>query len=429
MQLQDVAVAIQIASPGIRRDIEVWLAAAGFRTTSAWRPEIVLALTDSLDTARKIRNDHPSVAVLFIPQVSSEALAIQALRCGCADYVSPCTRDRALEAVARFVPASRETARLIGKSAAIDQLRIDIQKIARAPSNVLITGETGTGKELVAQLIHSESPRRARQMVAINCAALPDTLLESELFGFERGAFTGAVIARDGKLRQAEGGTVFLDEIGEMSPLAQAKILRAIETRQVERLGGSRSTPVDFRVIAATNRDLRGLIEERRFREDLFFRLNVATIELPPLRARKEDIPALVMELIAEMNPKFNRQITKIESDALDALLDHDWPGNIRELRNVVEAAFIHLPFSTTEELRLPPSFRGSRPSTEEDRLRHALDVTHWNKSEAARHLQWSRMTLYRKLAKYHLMSSSPAAKRSAQSVTSGAPNVTAANS
>jgi transcriptional regulator with PAS, ATPase and Fis domain len=230
---------------------------------------------------------------------------------------------------------------LVGESAPMARIKRYVEQLAGSDSNVLITGETGTGKELLAELIHQRSARHAKPLVRINCAALPESLLESELFGYERGAFTGAYTAYDGKLRLADGGTVFFDEIGDLSPYGQAKILRVIENKETYRLGGKRSIPLDFRVIAATNQDLERLMAENKFRKDLFFRINVARVHLPPLRERREDIPVLVDHYLQAYNARLGRQTEGPSPEAWGCLLRHEWPGNVRELKNVIEAILI----------------------------------------------------------------------------------------
>jgi two-component system response regulator HydG/two-component system response regulator AtoC len=263
-------------------------------------------------------------------------------------------------------------------------------------------------------MIHRNSARRRSAFVCINCAAIPDTLLESELFGYERGAFTGAVCLKEGWLKAANGGTAFFDEIGDMTPYAQAKILRAIETKELQRLGGQKSVPVNVRVVAATNQDLERLMAEGRFRKDLYFRLNVARVHLPPLRDRKEDIPLLLRHYIRESNRRFGRDVEGFTDEAVEVLLRYGWPGNIRELRNLVEAAFLSLPARRVSALDLPEHFvkqlriKEDLPQEERDRLLAALLATNWNMSKAAQKLQWSRMTVYRKVAKYRILQSKP---------------------
>jgi DNA-binding NtrC family response regulator len=377
---------------------------------------------------------HPPVILLMAN--SSEELAIAALRAGVSDYLkAPFSDQELLSSVQRCLARERRPqtvvqkkvrresqalrasrtdlaigGEIIGESLLMQKIKAYLLKVAATESNTLITGETGTGKELVASLIHANSRRRQKPFVCINCAAIPDSLLESELFGYERGAFTGAHALKEGKLKLADGGTVFFDEIGDMSLYAQAKVLRAIESRAVERLGGTRSLPLDVRVIAATHRNLEELITEGKFRADLYFRLNVARIQLPPLRERKEDLSALCACLISDMNRRFGLAVAGVAEDALAALLRYDWPGNVRELRNAIEAAFVNRPTRAISLADLPAHLRHRSgiatelPQDERDQLLGALFATNWNKSQAAQKLRWSRMTLYRKMTKYHII-------------------------
>jgi len=246
----------------------------------------------------------------------------------------------------------------------------------------------------------------------VNCAAIPEMLIESELFGHERGSFTGAAQTAIGKLQLAGEGTIFLDEIGDMTPYAQAKILRVIESREAYRVGGRTSYPVLCRFIAATNCEIERSVEQGRFRRDLYYRLNVARIRIPALRDRKNDIPALCQHFIAEMNERFKARVDSCEEDLMKALLEYDWPGNIRELRNVLEAAYLSDPGKCLSMTDMPEWFseelRRFKPQveTERDRVLAALVATKWNKSKAAQSLSWSRMTLYRKLAKHQIVTS-----------------------
>jgi transcriptional regulator with PAS, ATPase and Fis domain len=288
-------------------------------------------------------------------------------------------------------------------------LRSYVQKVAQSDANVLITGATGTGKELVAESIHRASRRRGGPFVSLNCAAIPDSLLESELFGYERGAFTGATESYPGKLRLAHRGTVFLDEIGEMSPLGQAKILRVLESREVCPLGAHRTTNIDVHFVAATNQDLEPMIRRHAFRQDLFFRLNVARIYVPALRERREDVLELFLYYVRQFNAQYGRRVEAPTPELVSRLNEYDWPGNVRELRNCVEAVFIDPPDGPIALEHLPESFRrifaGYREDavSERDALLAALSRTNWNKKMAARELHWSRMTLYRKLEKYKI--------------------------
>jgi DNA-binding NtrC family response regulator len=301
------------------------------------------------------------------------------------------------------------SSRMVGQSAAIAQVRSQIALISGSDANVLITGESGTGKELAAELIHRNSPASARPFVAINCAAIPEALFESELFGFERGAFTGASMARKGKLQQASGGTLFLDEVGDMSLAAQAKILRAVENRVVQRLGSNVDIPIQIRLLAATNQDLALLTREKKFRPDLYFRLNVVRIDMPPLRERIEDIPPLTEHILVELSQKQNKSVRRIEGDLLRLLQMYDWPGNIRELRNVLESILVFAPSRSIGLSDVPAHIRHTLSSSsrcydaDRSKILAALNSADWNRGKAARILQCSRMTLYRKMVKLSL--------------------------
>lgn len=298
---------------------------------------------------------------------------------------------------------------MVGESPAIREIKSSISKIAATDCNVLVTGETGTGKELVAELIHKNSRRAERPLICLNCAAIPDTLTESELFGYERGAFTGAYAAYEGKLKQADGGTVLLDEIGDMSLSTQAKVLRLLDKKTVQRVGGRRDVTIDLRIIAATNQDLEGLMAAGKFRRDLYYRLNVAHISLPPLRARKEDITLLLRHFIGEINARLTKQVRGISHGLVERLLQYDWPGNIRELRNMAEVCLMNLNAGMIDLAQIPKQYRDKLPgcsTDEKESILSALFSTKWNKSKAAQELHWSRMTLYRKLARYHIISS-----------------------
>lgn len=306
---------------------------------------------------------------------------------------------------------------LFGASASIIELRRYLSKVAMSDATVLVTGETGTGKERVAAAIHRLGRRAAGPFVPLNCAAIPESLIESELFGHQRGAFTGAIANFPGRFAQADGGTLFLDEIGEMSPAGQAKLLRALEEGTVTPLGAVRQRPIDVRLVAASNQRLEQLVEARQFRADLFYRLNVARIELPPLRARPEDIGPIAGHFIDEQNRRRAMRVGRPDARLLARMRRYAWPGNVRELRNMVEALFIDPPEGRSVSIAdLPPSFKRlfdedrSPGEPERERLVEVLRETNWNKMEAARQMNWSRMTLYRKLAKYSL--ASPPAER-----------------
>jgi transcriptional regulator with PAS, ATPase and Fis domain len=308
---------------------------------------------------------------------------------------------------------------LLGTSSAFSNVVRFIHQVAKAEATVLIQGETGTGKEVAARAIHSLSRRRHAPFVAINCAAIPEALFEGELFGYARGAFTGAMRAYAGKLRLADGGTILLDEIGELPPASQSKLLRALETREVFPLGASRSESFNIRIIAASNHDLEQLVKQNRFRADLFFRLNVARVQLPALRERREDIPVLFAHFVCEMSQRAGATLGQLSRATHDALLGYGWPGNIRELRNVVEALFIDPPVGCVEPGDLPANltcaFNCTPALSERDAIISALEAAKWNKCRAADELHWSRMTLYRKLKKYAI--NGAAVERASRSV------------
>jgi transcriptional regulator with PAS, ATPase and Fis domain len=288
-------------------------------------------------------------------------------------------------------------------------LRGYVQKVANSDSTVLICGATGTGKELVAEAIHRASRRRSAPFISVNCAAIPDSLLESELFGYEPGAFTGANERYPGKLRLADQGTIFLDEIGDMTPLGQAKILRVLESREIFPLGARRTSKIDVRFVAATNQPLEPMVQNHTFRQDLYFRVNVARINLPTLRERPEDIAELFRYFVKHFNFKNGQQVKMPTPELTSRLSAYEWPGNVRELRNCVEAVFIDPPVGEIGPHHLPEPFQKIFASHEQDRVSEreamlaALAHTKWNKKLAARELKWSRMTLYRKLDKYKI--------------------------
>jgi DNA-binding NtrC family response regulator len=367
-----------------------------------------------------------ATSAIVIATCGSEALAVAALRLGARDYIRADELDSRISAVIaalRHEPAGgADPARgpadeefFVGHSPAMRLVMDYVERCAPTPSNVLITGETGTGKEIIARAIHRGSARADRPFVCVNCAALPETLAESELFGYERGAFTGAATSRAGRIRQAHEGTLFLDEIGDMSLLTQAKVLRAIEAREVSPLGSERSVRVDVRIIAATHQDLEQRVAQREFRQDLFFRLNVVRLRLPPLRERRDDIPQLVDAFVPGFNRLFGLSVLGFTAEALDCFRNYSWPGNVRELRNVLEVVFLRRPAPVVTVDDLPAELRGggseapARDGSERATMLSALLSCEWNVSAAARRLHWSRMTMYRKIAKYQLNRCQPA--------------------
>ncbi len=304
---------------------------------------------------------------------------------------------------------------IIGSNREIQNLKNLIHELARVPTTVLITGESGTGKELVVDALHASGDRSGRPLVKVNCAALSENLLESELFGHVAGAFTGAIKDKVGRFKRADGGTIFLDEIGDISLHMQLRLLRVIETMEFERVGESGPTRVDVRIVTATNRDLKELIDQGKFRQDLYYRLKVVEVNLPPLRQRRDDIPLLLDHFLARFNQKFDKKIKGVSNEVWDFFMTYPWPGNIRELENTVEHGFIRCPDTIISLDHLPREIRKtvedfsdrSTMSEEEEiaTIRRALLKTMWNKSKAADLLGISRRTIYRKMEKYKMFS------------------------
>ena len=382
-------------------------------------PALMAALRGAFERAR----------IIIASRDPSQHAAVRAFRSGADDFLFLGAGDAELAAlIAAHLPDDRPAGAigadgtLVGESEAMARLRTFVAKLAPSEATVLISGETGTGKERTALLVHRLSNRASGPLVALNCAAIPEALLEGELFGYERGAFSGAIAAYPGKLKLADRGTLLLDEIGELSPAGQAKVLRALETREVYRLGARTPTRFDVRVIAATNRDLDVEMRAGRFRGDLFYRLAVARLHLPPLRERQGDIAAIARLVLAEIGTARRRASPRIDDAALDLLCAHDWPGNVRELRNVLEVALVQgdgLRIRKADlaglRLRSEASAGASRElrvplADERARLRAALAQAGGNKTLAALALNCSRMTLYRRLLRCGLAAEDAAA-------------------
>ncbi|MEN8780491.1 MAG: sigma-54 dependent transcriptional regulator [Flavobacteriaceae bacterium] len=391
-------------------------------------PEILLlgaqgqSIDEGLPLVRQIRVINSLLPIIFISKKSSEARAISAFRAGVNDYfkmpipyrhlyrsIEKLTKSTIYQPFESTKAVDYSQPTMVGQSDVMQRTSAYLIRVASTASTVLITGETGTGKELAAQMVHRYSRRHGKPFVSVNCAALPENLVESELFGYERGAFTGAHTAKKGKFELSHGGTVLLDEIGDMNPYAQAKILTAIESKIIYPLGGKRSIPVDMRILAATNQDPENLIREGKFREDLYYRLNIARVHMPALRLRRNDIPELVSYGIGRLNRQFDRELKGLSQEAMQWCMQYNWPGNVRELNNFLEAIYINLPHQPVRYADLPRNLKRpcrhiAQPSQNE---RHtivaALLANKWNKSKAAQKLKWSRMTLYRKIAKYNI--------------------------
>jgi two-component system NtrC family response regulator len=356
----------------------------GLEALGEFRPDAVLCdvrmpKMDGLTLLKRARDDGHEALFIMMTAFGSIETAVEAMRRGAEDYltkpldVSAVTArlEKALEKrqLIRDNQLLRERIRekyqfsnIVGDSSELQAVFDMVKRAAPTRATVLILGESGTGKELIAQAIHEESPRRQKPFVKVNCAALSETLLESELFGHEKGSFTGAVGRREGRFELADGGTLFLDEIGDISPGLQVKLLRVLQQREFERVGGTNTLKVDVRVVAATNKDLGAEVKASRFREDLYYRLNVVSVTLPPLRRRKSDIPALVAHFIERYSELHGKEVRGLAPGTLNALLSYDWPGNVRELGNVVERAVVLARGTELTSDDLPPTMRGPRP-------------------------------------------------------------------
>ena len=382
---------------------------------------------DGIETLRRIKKNYSDVGVVMISGHGTFESALTAGKLGALDFIDkPLSMNVVLTRIEQALERRRledehatlkrevqDRYRLIGDSAAMKKFFGIIEQVAPTNGRVLITGESGTGKELVARAIHNKSPRSKRQFVQVNCAAIPKELIEAELFGHERGAFTGAVGRRTGKFEMADEGTLFLDEIGDMSLHAQSKVLRVLETQEFERVGGKQTLEVDVRVIAATNKDLSAEIREENFREDLFYRLNVIPIKISPLRQRKEDIPPLVEHFLTQFRAENNKPQKTLSNEAMRSLQKYDWPGNVRELRNIIERLVIMTRGTVIEVDDIPVdlgdihvqspsgSLREARAEFENNFIRQCLEKHNWNVTEAAKELGIERTNLHRKMKQY----------------------------
>lgn len=397
--------------------------------------DIKMAGMDGLEVLRKIKENEPELPVVMISGHGTIETAVEATRMGAYDFLQkPLDKDKLLIVVRNAIERKqlllenkqmKEKAEgknvILGESQKIKEVLALIERVAQTDARVLITGENGVGKELVARAIHRQGKRRDKPFVEVNCAAIPNELIESELFGHEKGSFTGATSQRIGKFEQADGGTIFLDEVGDMSLNAQAKVLRALEEGKIERVGGTKQIAVDVRVIAATNKNLHDAIKQNLFREDLFHRLNVIMIDVPPLRERREDIPLLATAFAEEICHRYGMGKKTFEPEALRKLKDLDWPGNVRELRNTVERLVILTPTETiassqiTQEssgrkadfddlLNLGGSFQNFKDRAEAAYIKKMLDENDWNITRTAEALSIQRSHLYNKMKKYGLM-------------------------
>jgi two-component system nitrogen regulation response regulator NtrX len=427
--------------PNIGRSLRLILEGEGYRVSvcdsvAAWRAERLRARADvhvldvrlpdgsGIDVLRELRQEDDRSAVVMISGHGTIRDAVEATRTGAFDFLEkPLARDRVLLVVKnalewadlqrenqRFRELVGEAPRMIGAAPVFQQAVQQATRVARSDVTVLLSGESGTGKELLAAHIHRESPVSAGPFVKVNCAAIPTELIESELFGHEKGAFTGAATSRRGKFELADGGTIFLDEIGDLHEASQAKLLRILQDGELQRVGGERSIRVATRVVAATNRQLDELVANARFRQDLYYRLSVVPIRVPPLRERLQDIAELVRYFLSEFCARNNFRARTIDPDVVPQLERYTWPGNVRELKNVVERMAILTPGdritaeSIPVEVRLHQPARAAaglqevRDSAERDRIRQALEETDWNVSGAARRLGTERTALHKRI-------------------------------
>lgn len=394
--------------------------------------DIRMPETDGIELLERINSRRPDTAVILMTAHASVETAVEGFRKGIHDYIlKPLSFEDVVHKVEQVLEHRRMRNRIgrlrrrlqerlgfegmVGDSDPMQEVYELIDRVAQAPTTVLLTGESGTGKELAARAIHERSEVADNEFLAVNMGAMNPELIEAQLFGAQKGAYTGSDRRREGIFRTVRGGTVFLDEVGEMPLEAQAKLLRTVEHREVMPLGSSEPVSVEFRLVAATNRDLEQMVEEGTFRRDLYYRLNIFHIEMPPLRDRPKDIPALAEHFAERHARKLKRPVPTFSNEAMKALMDYEWPGNVRELSNVIERALIvatddkiganHLPCDLTEVDRnhAPMSLEGAVEQAERDQIRQALELTDGNRSEAAELLQVDPATLYRRLEKYGL--------------------------
>lgn len=400
--------------------------------------DVLMPRVDGISALQAIKSYNPAIPVLIMTAYSNVESAVEALKSGAYDYLTKpldfdvlrLTLSRVLDHAAlrhenqtlKEQLGGFDQGGILGSSPAMRKMMEMLAMVAPSDATILVCGESGTGKELIARAVHANSRRAGGPFVAVNCAALSENLLETELFGHEKGSFTGADRRREGRFAQADGGTLFLDEIGEISAAMQVKLLRVIQEREFQRVGGEQNIHVDLRLVAATNKNLEEEVEAGRFRQDLFFRLNVVTLDLPPLRDRIEDIPLLTAFFLDRYSKKNNKQIKGFTPSAMDVLLKHSWPGNVRELENVVERAVVLLVGEYIRERELPATLLGTAHAAKEQlteataslaglslddiekrAILETLKACGNNKSETARRLGVTRKTLHAKLVRYDL--------------------------
>jgi len=442
---EEIGILIVDDEASVRDSLYQWFKADGYRVDTAADANLALKKLqenpwdiilldikmpgmDGIELQSRIKQIDKNIVTIIITAYAAVDTAIQALKDGAFDYV---TKPVDPDDLSRLIRNAIEKRRLVteniqlrqqieelslpdevvGESPAMKRVMEMVNTVAKTDSTVMILGESGTGKELIARAIHSRSSRRYFPIITINCGAYPEGLLESELFGHEKGAFTGAMYRRKGKLEMADKGTLFLDEIGNISEKMQMDLLRVIETKNFTRLGGDKAVDVDFRVISATNKDLEKAIKEGSFREDLYYRLNVFSILLPPLRERRTDIPLIAKYFLRKYAQSMNKNVVGFSPQAMEMFIGYDWPGNIREVRNVVERAMVVAQGTQiqVEDISFPfpspatPFGGASLEEVEKDQILKILNQTKGNIAQAAEILKISRLTIYNKIEKYHL--------------------------
>ena len=383
---------------------------------------------DGIELLGRVKAEYPDTIVIIITAYGSIETAIKAMQAGAADYLlKPFKPDQLTLVMEKIVQQQKLTSEyhylkgrldkmtrfenIIGQSAAMEEIFTLIPEVANSESSILLTGETGTGKELIAKAIHAKSSRSHRPFIAINCGAIPDTLLESELFGHQKGAFTGAVHSRKGFLEVVSGGTLFLDEIGEISPKMQVDLLRVLEEKKIVRVGSTNPLDVDFRLISATRQDLEKQITSGQFWEDFYYRINVIHIPVPPLRLRRDDIPLLISHFLEKYSQETSKQVYHVSKNTVEQLKHYHWPGNVRELENAIERAVVLSKSRTLRAqdfafLQSSPPRRSENPTLLEMEKEYLLEVlrqTGWNVTRAAKILNINRVTLHKKINRYEL--------------------------
>lgn len=436
--------------PIVRDSLKDWLTESGYEIYTAAtalealqiiqrnKVEIIVADLkmpgmDGIELMKRAKAINPSIFAIIITAFATVPTAIVAMKEGAYDYLEKPFCPEKLELILKKIENQRSLIAenlilrqelekryhlndIIGKSHSMQKIFEMVRTVAKSNSTVLVQGESGTGKELIARAIHDSSSRKEKPFIAISCAAIPESLLESELFGHERGSFTGAISQRKGKFEMAHNGTLFLDEVGEMNLSTQVHLLRVLQEKEFRRVGGTELVKVDVRIISATNKNIKKLVNEGRFREDLYYRLNVVTIDLPPLRERREDILPIAYHFLKKFSSENHKEVNQFSQEALEFIVKYDWPGNVRQLENAIEHAVVVCKGNTVVLEDLPSEIRNSKSSPnghtklksirdiERDHIMGVLESTNWNRSRAAQILGIERATLYNKLRNYGIL-------------------------